>query len=102
MTNCIAIRPADKKQSLGACLDMVTSLLNHDCQPNALIFFEGDELRARSLRTIRAGEELTRCYWDPTSDVLLRQQVFQAEQFFKCQCMLLQGVYRFRGYFSHE
>jgi hypothetical protein len=86
MTNCIAIRPAVKKQSLGVSLDLVTSLINHDCQPNIFVFFEGDELRARSIRSISAGEELTRCYCDPTMDVLLRQHVLKAEQFFECNC----------------
>jgi hypothetical protein len=86
MTNCISIRPAEKKQSLGVSLDLVTSLINHDCSPNTLIFFEGHELRARALRPISEGEELSRCYCDPTVDVQLRQQMLSAEQFFECKC----------------
>jgi len=38
--------------------------MNHSCDPNAFVFFENGQLRARSLKTIHAGDEITQSYTD--------------------------------------
>jgi SET and MYND domain-containing protein len=61
-------------------------MINHSCDPNAFVFFEGHELRVRSLKQIAAGEEITICYLNPTLDVGARQVVLRHEYFFDCYC----------------
>ncbi|KAL2017321.1 hypothetical protein VTK56DRAFT_2294 [Thermocarpiscus australiensis] len=84
--NCVRIRPAAKKESIGYALDLVTAVINHSCDPNAFAFFEGRQLRVRSLRKIAAGEEITICYLDPTIYVAGRQDILKREHFFVCEC----------------
>lgn len=81
----MAIRQAEG-QPLGTSLDIVASLVNHSCDPNAFVLFEGDMLCFRSLRKLAAGEEVTQCYADVDSDVLLRRNTLKSEYFFDCCC----------------
>jgi len=82
----VRIRTASKKESIGAALDLVTATINHSCDPNAFVFFEGNQLRVRSLKRIPAGGEITICYVDPTIDVVMRQELLKLDHFFDCNC----------------
>lgn len=62
------------------------SLMNHSCDPNVITVFEGSRLCVRSLRPIRAGEELLQCYTDETCDVLLRRKKLLEQYHFLCEC----------------
>jgi SET domain-containing protein len=86
MTNSTVLTTTGKGRLLALSLDLLTSLLNHDCQPNFFVFLEDGTLRARSLRPIRAGEELTRCYVEPDMSALERQDRLTEKQFFECTC----------------
>jgi SET and MYND domain-containing protein len=63
-------------------------VINHSCDPNAHVFFEGERLFVRSLKEIAAGEEITVCYIDPTLDVAARKALLKREYFFDCCCKL--------------
>jgi SET domain-containing protein len=71
---------------LGASLDIVTSLINHSCDPNVFVVFEGNSLHIRPIRKLLAGEELTQCYTDVDMDVLIRRPSLKSEYFFDCHC----------------
>lgn len=86
LTNACAIRPAETEASYGTCVDLVVALINHCCDENANIFFEGRELRCRAAKTIEAGEEITACYADERQDVLLRRKQLMEVFFIKCEC----------------
>ncbi|EPE31989.1 SET [Glarea lozoyensis ATCC 20868] len=58
----------------GRSLDFTSALINHSCIPNTILFFDGRIARARSLKPIKAGEELLRCYAEISQPILLRQQ----------------------------
>jgi hypothetical protein len=49
-------------------------MINHCSTPNIIVFFDGRLVRARSLRPIKAGEELVRFYAEVSEPVLLRQE----------------------------
>ncbi|KAF2023778.1 SET domain-containing protein [Setomelanomma holmii] len=85
LTNCLSIYQADGRM-LGTSLDIVASLINHSCDPNTFVVFEGGELRVRPIRKISAGEEITQCYTDIDMDVLIRRSVLKSEYFFHCCC----------------
>ncbi|KAH6614323.1 hypothetical protein C7974DRAFT_74191 [Boeremia exigua] len=85
LTNCLSIYQAEGKM-LGTSLDIITSLVNHSCDPNAFVVFEGNSLCVRSMRKLSAGEEITQCYTDVDTNVLLRQEMLKSEYFFDCCC----------------
>ncbi|KAM7198110.1 hypothetical protein V8F33_005168 [Rhypophila sp. PSN 637] len=90
-SNCVRLRPASKKESVGAALDLVTTTINHSCEPNAFVFFEGTQLRVRSLKRIASGGEISICYVDPTIDTVRRQSMLKREHFFDCCCSRCKG-----------
>ena len=90
--NCVKLRPATKPAAVGNALDLLTATINHSCNPNAFVFYEGRELRARSLRKIAPGEEITICYVDPTIFVHGRRQLLQRVHFFECSCGSIQAA----------
>ncbi len=61
-------------------------MINHQCEPNAFVFFEGNQVRVRSLRRIPAGGEIFVSYADPRMDVLRRRYVLKTTHFIECQC----------------
>ena len=84
--NCVPLRSASSKKPVGYAFDVVTAMINHSCDPNAFVYFEGNELRVRSIRPITAGEEITICYVDPTLILTARKAFLQREYFFDCSC----------------
>ncbi|KAK8050172.1 hypothetical protein PG994_011902 [Apiospora phragmitis] len=84
LTNSMAIRLSGQSAAMGTAVDVVGAIMNHSCDPNVLISFDGNELVVRTLRAVEAGEELAHCYTDVQSDVLLRQKLLQTEYFFAC------------------
>jgi SET domain-containing protein len=71
---------------LGTTLDIVASLINHSCDPNVFVVFEGNSLRVRPIRKLVAGEELTQCYTDVNMDVSMRRLRLKVEYIFFCRC----------------
>uniref|UniRef100_A0A671RYC4 SET and MYND domain containing 3 n=1 Tax=Sinocyclocheilus anshuiensis TaxID=1608454 RepID=A0A671RYC4_9TELE len=61
--NCFSISDGEL-QDVGVGLYLSMSLLNHDCQPNCVMIFEGKRLTLRAVRLIRPCEELTISYTD--------------------------------------
>uniref|UniRef100_A0A671MCR1 [histone H3]-lysine(4) N-trimethyltransferase n=1 Tax=Sinocyclocheilus anshuiensis TaxID=1608454 RepID=A0A671MCR1_9TELE len=61
--NCFSISDGEL-QDVGVGLYPSMSLLNHDCQPNCVMIFEGKRLMLRAVRLIRPCEELTISYTD--------------------------------------
>lgn len=84
--------PGAPNVSLGAALDLLASLMNHDCEPNAFVIFEGRELRLRSQRPIARGEEITITYVTPGFGVSKRRKELKNNYYFDCQCSLIRSV----------
>ncbi|KAK4183159.1 hypothetical protein QBC35DRAFT_544612 [Podospora australis] len=95
-TNCIRMRPASGKEAVGYALDLLSATIQHSCHPNAFAFFEGTELRVRSLKKILPGDEITICYIDPTIDLLQRQKILLKRHFFDCNCTRCKNEYKER------
>ncbi|KFY40413.1 hypothetical protein V495_05443 [Pseudogymnoascus sp. VKM F-4514 (FW-929)] len=70
----------------GKAIDLVVSLINHSCDPNALIFYEGSQFRLRSLRRIQAGEEITIGYLPYEFGVWMRRELLNERYYFICGC----------------
>lgn len=74
------------EESYGGMLDLVGSLINHSCDPNTVMVFECGQLRLRSLKPIRAGDEITQTYTDLKAGVLVRRQELSIRASFTCSC----------------
>ncbi|XP_074078949.1 histone-lysine N-methyltransferase SMYD3 isoform X2 [Macrotis lagotis] len=77
-------------QEVGVGLYPSMSLLNHSCDPNCVIVFEGPNLFLRAVRNIQLGEELTICYLDVLMPTVERQKQLKEQYCFDCDCPLCQ------------
>ncbi|XP_018412559.1 PREDICTED: histone-lysine N-methyltransferase SMYD3 [Nanorana parkeri] len=73
-------------QDVGVGLYPSMSLLNHSCDPNCVIVFEGTCLQLRAVKKIPKGEELTISYIDVKMPTHLRQVQLQRQYCFSCDC----------------
>jgi hypothetical protein len=71
---------------IGSSLDPFAALINHSCEPNSAVFFEGPELRLRSGPAIALGEEITISYIDPNQSFNVRQEQLASKYHFTCKC----------------
>ncbi|XP_055029268.2 histone-lysine N-methyltransferase SMYD3 [Misgurnus anguillicaudatus] len=83
--NCFSISDGEL-QDVAVGLYPSMSLLNHDCQPNCVMMFEGKRLMLRAVRVIGACEELTISYTDVLAPSTERQTHLQEQYHFLCQC----------------
>ncbi|XP_038617029.1 histone-lysine N-methyltransferase SMYD3 isoform X1 [Tachyglossus aculeatus] len=74
-------------QEVGVGLYPSMSLLNHSCDPNCVIVFEGTSLFLRAVREIQTGEELTICYLDVLLPSQERQKQLKEQYCFACDCI---------------
>uniref|UniRef100_A0A8C4U2P7 [histone H3]-lysine(4) N-trimethyltransferase n=1 Tax=Falco tinnunculus TaxID=100819 RepID=A0A8C4U2P7_FALTI len=78
-------------QDVGVGLYPSMSLLNHSCDPNCVIVFEGYQLLLRSVREIQIGEELTISYIESLMPTSERQKQLMRQYCFECDCLLCQN-----------
>jgi hypothetical protein len=71
---------------IGSSLDLFAALMNHSCAPNSAVFFEGPELRVRSITAIAPGDEITISYMDPNESFEFRQDNLMSKYHFTCRC----------------
>ncbi|XP_077668005.1 histone-lysine N-methyltransferase SMYD3 isoform X2 [Eretmochelys imbricata] len=87
--NCFTISNGEM-QDVGVGLYPSMSLLNHSCDPNCVIVFEGRQLLLRSVREIQIGEELTISYIESLMPSSERQKHLKRQYCFECNCLLCQ------------
>ncbi|XP_044147833.1 histone-lysine N-methyltransferase SMYD3 isoform X1 [Bufo gargarizans] len=73
-------------QDVGVGLYPSMSLLNHSCDPNCVIVFEGTRLHLRTVKEIPQGQELTISYIDVKMPSHMRQLQCQRQYCFTCDC----------------
>ncbi|KAF4613860.1 hypothetical protein D9613_008115 [Agrocybe pediades] len=83
---------------LGACVSPVVALINHSCDPNAVVVFPraGGESRKHeeplmqviALKPISQNEEILTAYIDTTLPRETRQKILRETYHFSCQCTL--------------
>ncbi|XP_040279493.1 SET and MYND domain-containing protein 4 [Bufo bufo] len=73
---------------LATALFPVLSLLNHSCDPNTSVSFQGRCAMVRASRAVRKGEEVLHCYGPHKlrANVEKRQKLLKDQYFFACQC----------------
>ncbi|XP_078085645.1 histone-lysine N-methyltransferase SMYD3 isoform X2 [Mustelus asterias] len=83
--NCFTISDGEM-QELGVGLYPSVSLLNHSCDPNCVIVFEGKHLRLHAVRQIEVDEELTVSYIDVMATSQDRRRQLTKQYCFACDC----------------
>lgn len=64
--------------------------MNHSCDPNATVVFDGPKLSLRALTDILKGDEITITYIDPSYPFHRRQDLLKHRYFFTCACQKCQ------------
>lgn len=71
----------------GKCFDPFVALINHACDPNTFLCFEGLKLRLRALNDIPTGAEITLCYQAGDQYQYTTKQILSdLEWNFRCNC----------------
>ncbi|KAJ7637325.1 hypothetical protein DFH06DRAFT_1335996 [Mycena polygramma] len=76
---------------LGACVSPPVALINHSCDPNAVVVFPRPRepfMHVVALRDIAPGEEILTSYIDTTLPRVQRQAALRATYHFTCACTL--------------
>lgn len=69
----------------GRCFDPFVSLINHSCDPNAIVHFEGRKLRVFAQRDLSRGNEIYVSYINH-SNYKVRQEELKTHWRFTCSC----------------
>ncbi|XP_059504711.1 histone-lysine N-methyltransferase SMYD3 isoform X4 [Stegostoma tigrinum] len=88
--NCFTISDGEM-QEIGVGLYPSMSLLNHSCDPNCVIVFDGKQLQLHAIRQIQADEEvisygLTISYIDVMATSAERRRQLETQYCFTCDC----------------
>ncbi|KAJ5542285.1 hypothetical protein N7535_004705 [Penicillium sp. DV-2018c] len=71
---------------VGLYMHPYASLINHSCDYNSVVAFDGEELYVKAIRPIKKGEQIFITYTDPTIPRWIRRQVLKKRYFFDCRC----------------
>nr|XP_033778333.1 SET and MYND domain-containing protein 4 isoform X2 [Geotrypetes seraphini] len=73
---------------VASALFPVLSLMNHSCDPNTTVSFQGRTAVVRAVKPITEAQEVSHCYGPHCSrkKVEERQQLLRSQYFFDCQC----------------
>ncbi|KAL3132487.1 hypothetical protein ABBQ32_009035 [Trebouxia sp. C0010 RCD-2024] len=89
--NGLAVVPAqhtNEEDRVALAVYATASLMNHSCQPNVALAFDGKVLTARAVEALPAGQPVLHCYGPQKGAMItpLRQQQLQQQYHFLCQC----------------
>lgn len=62
------------------------ALMNHSCEFNSVVGFDGDELFVKAVRPIKNGEQILISYIDATNPYGVRRKELSERYYFDCQC----------------
>jgi [histone H3]-lysine4/36 N-trimethyltransferase SMYD len=68
------------------------AILNHSCDPNAILLYEGVTQVIRAIKPLKEGDELFHSYTDLCKPTYLRQQHLQRTYGFICDCERCRGI----------
>lgn len=89
--NGLAVVPAqhtDAQDRIALAVYPTASLMNHSCQPNVALAFDGRLLTARAVERLQAGDAVLHCYGPHKGPLVtpLRRYQLQEQYHFLCQC----------------
>ncbi|KAI2787533.1 hypothetical protein POX_f07902 [Penicillium oxalicum] len=71
---------------IGLYLHPFAALINHSCDYNATVGFDGEELFVKAIRPIKKDEQIFISYIDTTTPYAVRRKELSERYYFDCQC----------------
>lgn len=71
---------------IGLYLHPYAALINHSCDYNATVGFDGEEVFIKAIRPIKKGEQIFISYIDTTTPNAVRRKELSERYFFDCNC----------------
>lgn len=71
---------------IGVYLHPYAALINHSCDYNSVVVFDGEELSVKAVRPIKKGEQIFISYIDTTYPYDTRRKELSERYFFHCRC----------------
>lgn len=71
---------------IGLYLNPYAALINHNCDYNATVGFDGEELFVKAVKPIQKGEQIFISYIDTTTPHKVRRNELSERYFFQCLC----------------
>lgn len=71
---------------IGVYLHPFAALINHSCDYNSIVVFDGEEVFVKAVRPIKKGEQIFISYIDATNPCDIRRKELMERYFFHCQC----------------
>ncbi|KAJ5867215.1 hypothetical protein N7534_001768 [Penicillium rubens] len=71
---------------IGLYMHPYAGLINHSCDYNSTVGFDGEELYVKAMRPIKKGEQIFISYIDTTTPYDIRRNELKERYFFDCQC----------------
>ncbi|CDH51818.1 predicted protein [Lichtheimia corymbifera JMRC:FSU:9682] len=90
--NSFAVKQSHDQDGIkGKAIYLTGSMINHACDPNALVFFDDQDnsIQIRTCRSINKGEGIFISYGPLASrepSIIKRKEILQQRYFFDCQC----------------
>ncbi|KKK12381.1 hypothetical protein P175DRAFT_0467687 [Aspergillus ochraceoroseus IBT 24754] len=72
---------------VGLYLHPYASLINHSCDYNSVVGFDGDELFIKAVRPIKKDQQIFISYIDATNPTHRRKKELRERYFFTCECL---------------
>lgn len=87
LNNRVTIRDAEMNP-IGYGLYPYITAINHHCEPNAALVFQGNQLILTSLRPIEASEEIRIRYLDSYRIPRIKAKLLETQFDFECECSM--------------
>lgn len=71
---------------IGLYLHPYAALINHSCDYNATVGFDGEEMFVKAIKPIQKDEQIFICYIDTTTPHKVRRNELSERYFFQCLC----------------
>ncbi|KAL1867601.1 hypothetical protein Plec18167_008601 [Paecilomyces lecythidis] len=71
---------------VGLYLHPYAAFINHSCEYNSVVGFDGDELFVKAIRPIKADEQIFISYVDTTNPYSIRRKQLSERYYFDCNC----------------
>lgn len=80
-------------KNIGYALYQRASMVNHHCEPNCLVVFEGSVLEVRTLQDLKKGDELLITYIETLATTERRRDMLMEQFRFHCMCRKCEDPY---------
>jgi SET and MYND domain-containing protein len=73
------------------------AILNHSCDPNCILTYEGSQQVIRTIQPVKDGDELHHSYTDICEPTSIRQEHLQMIYGFQCECDRCRGIGKWKA-----